>query len=1585
MDSIRIVELGGMIPVTNHLDDTVPVVAFTNAINGVPMVRLIPETLVQAETLIAEQLNFADDSTANTVLPPVAHTRLRAVGFPAWPIMTDPDNAEHALNLVADVEWARKMAKSQSTKVWNRFRELTQSLTTSAPHFIPTLLEELARIFDDSGVAKFATRAFSKAREIERNYSLTIDNERHRQMFSEFARRGIIAAKDMGLEATSCMKRFTNPEDAYQYFLKLNTDRIRAGNAPYAGLPRDIIRVAKPTGRTATQVGIELLNNIGELAGMRHAPIGFVKALGKQMKGVLTSQPSFVATVFSTPATDRYYWYYDDTFEQWVVAFINLGGVETLDKDPEQFRRWLLLVLEELADKNDYSPSFIDLIDSHADVIAGLTLDETYVKLPLEIMEALTAAGVNWHLVDTEPYRKTEQLKNFFNQVLHKNQHRHKSITHLAAHPVLSARILQGWDLDDITSCAEALTLVNVGTLYNNMLTEACRSLEAATLPAVDHFVTALSHAVKAKLPQESITQLIEHPHLDPAHLLARNLNYGLITELVWPELERHVNTMRSTIPTWRSLGPKLYLTESYPGVVAFFDKQVAAVTGDQTLFNQEIDTPYVPFDMLTIPETDGTTETITGTTRVLALSGSATNKFAGTWDDGQPLTLYIGEHGTTHYYATPEQRFSSLPIPGGRVVGDTILTPGDREYVQKGGLSVYGDNTGSIWWSCPDDHSYQHQTTVIEYDPATNTTIPNSPPQKLIELISKAGLTTEQVDWYCTTFLPEITSQTVIPTTDTGELCCIIGWKDHDCIIITGDGTQYTYDTAVCGVATLGGGIRLVDKFDKTLYLPHLPYKLGGLEPTRDTRGEVHWMYYVPMVAWHNFRPRNEAASQRLRAVTASDVTTLLEAVVWENTKRGTSFDGRKSGHGTSKKRMYADISVNCQADSAAMRAAADLLGTDDPELCAGVVQMAVAVQRIAKRLTRVRTTMRMKEIRTNIAEREAAAAESTTETTTTVPQPAATTTTNIFAAPRKIQQLKEVMDHTRNPQRADWGWLTFVGQEKALVAWAMAPLTPPASRREAAAMLRKLAEVGVDKHAWRQVLVDWPKVVNRPRKAYSSMLLEADEEGNPRGILLNTLRHDMRIKKEARYRLLVESSTFPDTFREAATTGAAKTAHSLGIEPGMDAAEMREWADRLDAMEDIDPVAWKANKQPLIDALTARTFLTEAAATMLLAGGSTLTTTERMEVAVFRKPGNEELLTAEELRDKNVRKQLKLTQKTTNVAAIMLSRIPYAQRELIMTAAFDNNIALLDALSTEPAEDHLNLPDDLVEKYLGEYTTGGWYTHETAALTFTRLLHPLGKHPQFASNEGYGKAAGMLLDAATHLPADDARRGFIADQLEALKTVTHNKQRQTIPYSGDLNHLPNAREDYYWYEDLDALCALRDGCFDDVIADLKNPNPKPAGCQYDPRVMAPDTVASMSAELDLSENAATYFLQLLALVLPTDTNIKAWNNWKKKDLDAARAELVAKEFVVEGKRARAGRTVFLPGAWWEASSPYVPVEVWKSNFYLIRHFAKAEFTMPWCPPTKPLEQLFVSVWERWHSGDRPSFEALTTKKYRK
>ena len=118
------------------------------------------------------------------------------------------------------------------------------------------------------------------------------------------------------------------------------------------------------------------------------------------------------------------------------------------------------------------------------------------------------------------------------------------------------------------------------------------------------------------------------------------------------------------------------------------------------------------------------------------------------------------------------------------------------------------------------------------------------------------------------------------------------------------------------------------------------------------------------------------------------------------------------------------------------------------------------------------------------------------------------------------KVRQLQEVIDGKRDASHIGkgypWGWLSFAGQEKALVSWVMGPLTPPAARMEAATLLRKLADAKIDNRTWRQVLIDWHRMSEKPGKARANLLFA---DADMQVIVLDTLPG---VKKGTKHRLL-------------------------------------------------------------------------------------------------------------------------------------------------------------------------------------------------------------------------------------------------------------------------------------------------------------------------------------------------------------------------------------------------------------------------------------------------------------------------------
>ncbi|MFF7982498.1 hypothetical protein ACFZDK_25770 [Streptomyces sp. NPDC007901] len=150
------------------------------------------------------------------------------------------------------------------------------------------------------------------------------------------------------------------------------------------------------------------------------------------------------------------------------------------------------------------------------------------------------------------------------------------------------------------------------------------------------------------------------------------------------------------------------------------------------------------------------------------------------------------------------------------------------------------------------------------------------------------------------------------------------------------------------------------------------------------------------------------------------------------------------------------------------------------------------------------------------------------------------------------------------------------------------------------------------------------------------------------------------------------------------------------------------------------------------------------------------------------------------------------------------------------------------------------------------------------------------------------------------------------------------------------------------------------------------------PAGPAQDPTVSVPALVAEVAEAKGLGTDAAALYLQLLALPDPTDRNCARWTGWKPARTKKARAELAATDLVVEAKRPRAGRTLFLPCGWRDLKAPALPVETWKEALYPV---SDGDRTLP----LVPVPELFARAWERVRAADAPAYEELTTRTTRR
>jgi hypothetical protein len=137
--------------------------------------------------------------------------------------------------------------------------------------------------------------------------------------------------------------------------------------------------------------------------------------------------------------------------------------------------------------------------------------------------------------------------------------------------------------------------------------------------------------------------------------------------------------------------------------------------------------------------------------------------------------------------------------------------------------------------------------------------------------------------------------------------------------------------------------------------------------------------------------------------------------------------------------------------------------------------------------------------------------------------------------------------------------------------------------------------------------------------------------------------------------------------------------------------------------------------------------------------------------------------------------------------------------------------------------------------------------------------------------------------------------------------------------------------------------------------------------GSELDPRLSAPAVVEAISARHKLDRDAATLYLQILALVDCGDAPTRELNGWTQTKHKKAAAALVAAGLVVEQKHPRANRKFVLDGPWEQLFPPHPAVEQSKLALYDAR-MANGALAAPLgrLLPLRPLHELFAAAWQR-------------------
>ncbi|MFF1273027.1 hypothetical protein ACFVZC_06400 [Streptomyces marokkonensis] len=1663
--SAALLDAGAVLPpgATDREDaDVLTVRTYTHtALDERKVVRLVPGTLGEAEDLALDFLGLVREPETREV----GQVRRETLGFPAWALVNDPANGHHALALVRDVERLARQAKSRPGTAKEGFEALGERLGRAVPHFLPTFYEQAARVFLQYENTTYAAAFFGKARDAERVHALTVDEERQRAVFLEFAFAGALTVKALKEHVKALAARLT-PAEAWAQFRQLTVERCAAGMPPYASLPQDARTLIKAAGLDRVTEECALVADLLASPAAVRAPASFWNTYRATLVVLAERQPAVRVRLLEIMPAGLGRSTEDDEFWLALLAetgadLLLTGGTEAADAvdAADWLTRWALH-RKHGGSVSGRSPATLALVGRMA---PRLRADGR----PVDLFSGRWHAGADLDLLDLcsaedIPLKLPEAGQDaflFVTQWLEETRPGRRDLTAVAADPRLRRLLYNA--VGDVKSrrlgpgTLEALAGHPVlADVLREWLDDAAGELAAAAgLPAARAALERL-RPFREVAPRVSPRAVERVAALDVVPLLRRTLRAGILDELGWPALDEAVR--RLDTETRRDRDDTLAVEEAWPALILSRRHKAIVVGPQDILLEHDLRLP-VQLDSWQRPSfryADGE----------LLVMWRHDGKQYGYWSARPSEVFPLGGEKLPHWYGRDAGE-TSIPLPGGgRATGGRALHAGDT--VVPPARRILGD--GTSYWR----QGRQGPRQVwLEYDPATGTHGRASLPAFLRSGISEGAALLQQ---HCMV-LP---LQSGLEHSPFGTDGTVLGrWvrtegegDEARTTVGTPDGRTVTLPIAAgripgvpLGALRLPGGVEPVavaQYRQVTLYTGGDDTReLGRVTPLERGGEFAAGTRLVPPVDfWHALRPRDESASALLRALSDEQAGDLLRAGAQALTERQAQAAAEAA-----RAKANADThtpSGGTNGASAVPSAEEFLRGAvartlpalTEPRLLTGVAALVHAVLRLAASVATF-VTPPAERPRTERKRVEGMFADYSPEDgdDRTLREATAGLAEQYgwwgggqrWSALRQIRAVNHVLsgrpadgkplpDSSRLAGSADgWRsddltvpgigvlWPSFLDVLRPLAYRAASPTLTDAHRRALLLLFDAITEgpLAEPGGALREIVLSEPQgrqervgqVLRREGRTVVVLGCQSVDHHAKRVNWL-ALDHDQAGLFGAVAHFMLERETaHPPVFPADAL--AAVTA----------------------LIRDKGAAAWQPEAPAALTAAT-RDGLGPVQAALLLAGKPAQLTDEVI-AATSLKP-----------RQKQLGDALLASLEPGDRLALIGALLPDTPGDL-WTAGPDT--AAAGRVWAERLDGVVRLPEDLA----GNLSLAGLSTRSvegvlnprrTPWLSRTTVQRPdkdgnlVPEDPRaLPGRYDLTGAVSALAGLAYSLPYGDPLRAALPDGLAALRrrvadpgllldldlewtekgssTAVELRKAYGLPATGGadtdgLTRLGEALVLRPWYGDQEAVL-VRTGALtraDDpvfgLVEGLVGPgrgegvralrtildeelaralaagtDPEgPTGYAQDPSVSAPDVVAEAAGTHGLGADAAALYLQLLALPDPTDRNCARWTGWKPARMKKARAELAATGLVVEARRARAGRTLFLPCGWLDLKSPALPVEIWKQGLYPVPGHTRAV-------PLLPVPELFRRAWDRVRAGDAPAYEELTTRATRK
>ncbi|MFB6981398.1 hypothetical protein [Streptomyces scopuliridis] len=1586
------------------------------------VVRLVPGAIGAAEDLALEYLGFGAAEVTD-----VGRVKRQSLGFPAWALVNDPANGHHALAVVKEMERLTRLVGTKPGLAKEGFDEIGERLDRSVPHFLPTYYEQVARLFLAVESRQQASVFFGKARAAEQRHGLEVDEERLREVFLEFAGAGALTGKALREHAKALTVRLSAAE-AYGQFRSVSLQRGAAGLAPYAGMLEDLRRLAKGAGLDADAEERSLLAEIIHTGPMNRAAGGFWKAALPSLAALAAEDRSVLErllTLLPTTGGDRP----EELDATWLALLDRCGAFELLVDGTVPAAEWLsswaghrrrgwqttvrleaeLTLVERLAERLVADGTPVRLLDCYGQ----------HVTADLDLLDACLARGVpvvgpaegtsNLHLDDwladdrkgrrdlvaltTDP-RFTHLLRTGVEQLADSHDSTER-LGRIMDHPALRT-VLVGW----LTDRADDLS-------------------RSFGLPALDGLLLRLSRfsspSVLATAP-EAVRRITAS---SPAPALARTLRAGILDELGWPALEEALPGLGTVDP--EPSGPRYgyragrwYKTrDSWPALLVGADTQVAAV-GPTAVLDQRALTPPAAsprsWKAMTIRYAGG---------QWLIANGHGDERWA-VWS-GRPAEEFKPKGELNDHWADVQTPSFELP-DGGRCYGGRPVYAGDTSFaaerrpVASDGISVWVLHENQ-WWEYDPGSARRGRVSVPAFFASARTgggvqlleracrLLPVQPGLESSPFGTKDGL----LGWWVT----------YDPKEGTLTACSVDGGRSPAVPVPAGARVEDLTDGIPVPPLRLPGGASLYPRETRGYRASVSLHDADGIQLARVEDGGRGGAYAAgtplvpPLSYWHALRPRDERGSAALRAVTEKDARALLAAVA-DGTKAeaavrrllpdvthpglvagvaglvdeaarhsgriatlaeyaarvpasekpkekvrhaydavlGNAFDGfavgtyRSYGGPLPK---HATILEQIRLLPKAL--APDAVPGHTPIEWTGQGWVTLAGAGMAALTLRIASPAISDEQRAALLEFFDAALTVEADGDALLIDPRGRLRVVELRIPgsdgsklacevrhagaRRLVILGRLRSDDKDaywycveydPAGAFGGWDGCVLIESEVLGAADDPERAPVVRR----IMELVRERGPLPYRPEQA-VDFAERVGIAATVGGLLQLGSPDTGGHRGqgalpaAYLKSLGAKNAEVEAATATLRALSVRERRTFSELLLpTGPERVAElwttGFALEPLTEA-----WIAARGRRRPVPPTlirqlvaemggatsAQNALNPECWEELTGRTEqrmadgALEPVAPRLLTGLTLHTTVDALRWLAYRLPYGDPL-----------REVLPVT--------VRMMRERLADPGLLLRLGVDKD-ATNKAMSRRLREARGLPPErDAGDKEIFELspalvlTPSGYGSHWDQVWVRPSAVLPVEGTDNPDRGEGGPDHPDLTLLAAT---------AGEAPQLKALRTLLSAEFTELITADG------------------------------------------PPGPPQDPRLGAPELVGEAAERFGLSEDAAVLYLMLLALPDPTDRHQAEWTGWKPARLKKARAELAATDLVVEAKRARAGRSLFLPGAWLEQPAPRLPAESWKTAL------------LPWdlpfyVVPDRPVPELYRAAWRRVVEGDVPGFE---------